>query len=240
MYRKHKDNQGKQVRYIAALVSLVKFRRTRGEESVRHIRDAMLHLDGGASKEAHDVFVERGGYLYLPQVLSNTEYLESLPSNSLGAQYLKHVTNGGEDKFSKLSSILHTNPESSMEHFMARQVDVHDLMHVVLGYGKERLGEACVISAASVYYRGWRLLVVIGILLNVFQRRLYRPSRFLPVWRVAYTEPRLRASSVKCWDLVDWERYLAHPIEDVRRELSIPPSKHYKAIQRDYLLEGGI
>lgn len=240
MYRKHKDSSNKSIKYFSALVSLVKFNRTRGEESIRHIREAMLCLDGGASQSAHDIFIEQGGYLYLPQVLSNTEYLESLPPDSLGAHYLRHITDGVDDKVSRLSSIVHANPESSIEHFMARQADVHDLMHVLLGYGKERLGEACVVSAYSNYYKGWRLIVVGGLLLNVFRRRLFIPSRIRYLWRAVYTEPRLRAASIECWDLIHWERYLAHPIEDVRRRFGVYPSEHYSLVRKKYLSEGGI
>ena len=240
MYRKYKNIPSERVSYLKALLALLKVDRTKGEDAVFNMRDAMLYLDGGASKAAYDTFIKQGGFLFLSQVLSNISYLESLPSNSLGAHYLKHVSDGEKDKIFGLSSVLYQEPESSMEHFFARQVDVHDLVHVVMGYGKERLGEACVVGAYSNYYKSWRVILFAMIARNIIRRRLFRPKRMRDVWRTIYVEPRLRASSVNCWDLIHWERYLAYPIEDVRKKLGIPPSKYYDTVRKKFLSEGGV
>lgn len=109
-----------------------------------------------------------------------------------------------------------------------RIVFLHDMIHILLGYGRENLGEACVLALTA--------------------RQLSLPALSAWAWRVAVTGPgarlgtlRRRASAVReatqiadrmVWLLDrDWQRLLHEDTGTVRRALAIPYPAAYEAAQ---------
>lgn len=106
--------------------------------------------------------------------------------------------------------------------FAERTHVMHDLWHVVTGYGTEDLGEICILAVRSAQMRhiGVWLLCLFGML--KVGRRLGN-GNVGAVVREAFTRGRRAA-----WLYgIDWEAMLPEPIEAVRRRLNLPLPQRY-------------
>jgi ubiquinone biosynthesis protein COQ4 len=160
--------------------------------------------------------------------LVDREYLKSLPEGSLGREYLDFITrenispeglvdaSSGENSFMNLE-----DPE--MVRYGMRGREMHDLWHVVTGYGRDGLGEASIVAASYVYSKnlGMALIAVMaglsfrkaasngGVLRSVFEG--YRNAR--------KTEWLLGS---------DWENLMPLPLREVRQKLNIQEPTRYR------------
>lgn len=139
--------------------------------------------------------------------------LRALPADTLGGAYARFLEREGLDP-----DIFMAPPgmPPKARYVMQRGRQTHDLHHVLTGYGTDEPGELSLLS----YYLGQ--VKAPGILLIVVAGTL----RFLPQYpdlplRIAKAVRRGRQSGflLPTW----WERRWHHPLEDVRRELGIPP-----------------
>jgi ubiquinone biosynthesis protein COQ4 len=157
--------------------------------------------------------------------LNDRESLAKLPPGTLGRAYYEFMAaeNLSADGLVKVSTI----PQSSDDQiwFRERTRDMHDLFHVVTGYGRDPLGEACVV--AFTYAQGHsRGLAVIAI------SAARRVSRALPgqPGRRAILEGYLRGRAAKWLIGADWEALLDRPVAEVREQFGIRPAKYYPQI----------
>ena len=87
-------------------------------------------------------------------VLSNLELLQALPEGSLGREYARFMA---EEELSvtdfaeaSLASMNESDYEDRRAWILAQRLrDMHDLIHVVSGYGRDLLGEMAVLSFSS-------------------------------------------------------------------------------------------
>lgn len=90
------------------------------------------------------------GRLELRDSLEKQHLMNALPKGSLGNKYCAFVQEqdlsaDGLEKANKQSSRSEiANPDLKL--FASRQRDMHDLWHVVTGYGRDELGEACLLA----------------------------------------------------------------------------------------------
>lgn len=165
--------------------------------------------------------------------LSLTEKLSkasAMPSGSLGRAYYDHVTDGYPDRFSILSK-QGSRDRDEFGLFLDRTIDIHDLIHVVMGYDKGRMGEACVIraSAAAGMPRAWNFLLFLGMLRQIY---IHGIREGLWIIRACVLEPQKRAKRVGNWNDIRWEEMLELPLEQVKTQLGISPAPIYDSVIR--------
>jgi len=157
-------------------------------------------------------------------VLTDREGLRALPQGSLGRAYLAFME--AEDLSAQAlvqaSESWERDPlPPDMDLFRARMRELHDVSHVVTGYGRDPLGELCLLT------HGYRQQGNLGRLMIVAMAwgRLPKPARraVFEAWR----------NGKSCGWLADqdWEALLARPLEEVRRNLTIATPNLYRAAQ---------
>ena len=165
--------------------------------------------------------------------LRNKTLLSELPQNSLGQRYLQFINEQGlsadglveasEEQADALDA------DSDLALFATRQRDMHDLWHVLTEYGRDELGEACLLgfTYAQNKNRGVGFIAFVGCF------KLYRRHGLSAARSIfsAYLDGRRAA-----WlPQQDWEALLHDPISSVRERLKINRPTLYHACLESYL-----
>ena len=174
----------------------------------------------------------------LAERLMDDAWLESLPDGSVGAAYRSFVRReqlsaAGLAQVSR-ESLPAIDDEHPLAWFGRRTRDVHDIWHVLSGYHRDALGEACLVafSYAQTQGLGWALIAVAA----AWRGRAIPYPVGRAIWQ-GYRRGRAAA-----WLLgEDYERLMWEPLEAARRRLNISPATVYAAIPqavRDGVLPG--
>ncbi|MEM7099952.1 MAG: Coq4 family protein [Pseudomonadota bacterium] len=163
----------------------------------------------------------------LLDTLRDRGYLSTLPKNSLGAHYLdfvirENLTADGLVEASETVGYDDTDKELNL--FGNRQRDMHDLWHTVTQYGRDTLGEACLLAFtyAQTRNRGLGVICLAGCL---ELRQNYGMEVFKAAWR-GYQDGKRAA-----WlPGQDWEHLLTLPIDEVRTQLGIVAPAQYTTL----------
>ncbi len=118
--------------------------------------------------------------------------------------------------------------------FGRRIRDVHDLWHILSGYGRDSLGESCLVafSYAQTKGLGWALIAA-GAAANA--RKLGGgPEHVAAIW-----EGYQRGRKAKWLLAEDYRTILAEPVAAARARLGITPPVKYDAIALDRRDVGG-
>ncbi len=163
--------------------------------------------------------------------LSDRAALAALPEGSLGRAYLDFVSSQNlsadglveaSEEAPRNKALSYLDPE---EIWLADRLrDFHDLQHVLTGYGRDELGELCLLSfmTTQTYNRGISFIVFVA-------RRQYR--REMPGFDIdgLVREGREIAAAAAWLPAVSWEQRLGESLEDLRVELQLRPPAHYLA-----------
>jgi len=165
----------------------------------------------------------------LLDTLRDRDYLATLPEHSLAAHYLKFVTaeNISAEGLVEPSQDMRAsrNLDADRLLFANRQRDMHDLWHTVTNYGRDELGEVCLLAFTSAQSpnRGIAFICLVGI----FQ---IAKSLGWAVPKAAYRA--YRDGKNAAWlPAQDWESLLSQPIGAVRAQLNIRPPQRYQALR---------
>jgi len=163
-------------------------------------------------------------------VLNDREGLAKLSPGSLGRAYLAWteaeeisaagLANTAESWFSEAEL------SEDRRFVMERYRDMHDLWHVLTGYGRDLVGELALLtfSLVQVRHAGLVLPVVFGYLTHVFDPR--RRRHLNDAWR--------RARRAAWLPVQDWERLVGCPLDQVREALRVGPPTVYEPIRSPY------
>jgi ubiquinone biosynthesis protein COQ4 len=164
----------------------------------------------------------------LVEVLADEAHLASLPENSLGGCYLRMMRSRGFAPSGLLEARdrgagKRVAEDAEHEWFYDRINVMHDLWHVLTGYGTDELGEAALIafSHAQIPNRSFPLLLVAAVLVGPKSWNLAWP-RYL--WR-AYR----RGRRAKLLTGAPWEELLPLPVPAVRERLGVEPAAAWHA-----------
>ena len=153
--------------------------------------------------------------------------MTTLPAGSLGREYQKFVQeeNLSADGLEKANdqSLRPEIMDPDLKLFAARQRDMHDLWHVVTGYGRDELGEACLLAFtyAQNKNRGVGFIAFVGCF-KLFAKYRFNASRaILQGYCIGRDAAWLPGQ--------DWERLLANDLNNVRDQLNIPMASSYRA-----------
>ncbi len=163
----------------------------------------------------------------LLETLSDRAALRATPSGSLARAYLDFVESEHLDADGLVEASETQEPRwenAELERYGKRLRDQHDLWHTLTQYGRDELGELCLLAFtyAQTRNRGIGLIVVVGAL-------KLKQSFGSGVFRAAlrgYQDGR-RASWLPGQD---WESLLGQPLDQVRRRLRIPEPTPYQAL----------
>jgi ubiquinone biosynthesis protein COQ4 len=109
--------------------------------------------------------------------------------------------------------------------FRDRMRVMHDLTHVVTGYGRDPFGELCLLAFNNAQVRNWGLSMLVGMGTLRLLREKTRIPALAAVW-----EARRHGLKSGWLPEQDWESLLALPLEEVRRKLRIVPPNRYAAL----------
>ncbi len=158
----------------------------------------------------------------LMDVLSNREGLASLPPDSLGRAYAAFMS--AEDLSAKgLADAQYAgrrhDPSQSPEHrwFFDRLRDMHDLWHVLTGYGRDIAGEAALLA----FSYGQTKNRAIGIL--VLTAAVRGPKTLDCRWQRTLFRAWRRGRRAALLPMARFEELLPHPLDEVQRTLHIEP-----------------
>jgi ubiquinone biosynthesis protein COQ4 len=162
------------------------------------------------------------------QRLMDDAWLDSLPDGSVGAAYRHFIRseNLSAEGLAEISRQGETAVDEPHPYaWMGRRTrDVHDLWHILSGYHRDALGEACLVgfSFAQTGGLGWAL-IALGA---AWRSRGDKQHPYVKAIWQGYQ--RGKAAS---WLLgEDYERLLAEPLEAARRRLNITPATIYNSI----------
>jgi len=164
----------------------------------------------------------------LVEVLADDAYLASLPAESFGGWYLRFRRGRGFDPAGLLEARdrgarARVLEDEEHEWFYDRINVMHDLWHVLTGYGTDELGEAALLafSHAQIPNRSFPILLIAAVFMGPKSWDLAWP-RYL--WR-AYRRGR-RATLLTA---APYEELLPLPVAQVRERLAIEPAAMWHA-----------
>jgi len=177
----------------------------------------------------------------LAEKLMDDAYRASFPPGSVGAAYIQYLE---REHFSVAGMIDESHkgipPEEVDEihpyaWFWRRVRDLHDVFHVLTGYGRDALGEMCLLAFTFQETHGLGLAFVAG---GGFLRAS-GPAAMQA--RRALLEARRRGKHAAWLPGEDYERVLFEPLEEARRRLRLTPPVQYEKVpvdQRNLVIMG--
>jgi ubiquinone biosynthesis protein COQ4 len=177
--------------------------------------------EGGRIAYERDEFAER---------LSNPAWLGQFGCGTVGAAYRDFIAPRGLSA-EGLAEESRKVPEADVDaaHPLAwyarRMRDVHDVWHVLTGYGTDALGEVCVVAFSHAQTRslGFAVIALAGA------RHLRKARSGQPYGR-AVGEAWRNGRTAAWLPAVDYPALFALPLDEARRTLKIAPNTAYLAI----------
>ncbi len=226
------SKQGKLSRIAGAIKKLIA-----DKEDTKQVFVILDALSGNSGTRAFKRFMktEHGARLVraekpLIDYLQDRDWLASLPKGSLGERYynftkVEQITADGltDASIEGRDEVREFSPEQTLYH--ERMRDAHDLWHVTTGYGRDSLGELCLLAVI------WRQLGNIGVLVIIaagfWVTRKQAPE--LGIGKPLREAFRL-GKAAKNLPGADWEHLLTLPLADVRAQLGIATPHEYRRI----------
>ncbi|MBE9154210.1 Coq4 family protein [Cyanobium sp. LEGE 06113] len=174
----------------------------------------------------------------LPEILDDHAALRRTPKGSLAHAYCDFMESEGltaAGLVAEAESLGRAKYPDLVQWFMERSRDTHDLFHVLTGYGRDALGEQCVLlfTHGQSPSQGHLLIGYAGAA-NIAKMVRGSKAPVLGAVRQAHRTgkgaPRLIEQSIR--DL------LARPLEQVRADLRIPEPTQYRVCHRIWRTEG--
>lgn len=178
-----------------------------------------------ATKEGQRIVAEKRDLI---AVLNDRERLSRLPEGTLGRAYYAFMAEENLTADGLVAASMEAprrmDRYESTRLFGDRMRDSHDLWHVTSGYGRDGLGELCLLAFtyAQTKNRGIGFIVFMGA------RVTAREARGVGIWR-AVREGYRHGRKAAWLPAADWEALLDKPLTEVRALLGITPPSVYRA-----------
>ena len=205
------------------------------KEDTRQVFEIMRALNGQSTAKGYIRLLEtpEGGRIAFQRRefadrLMDDAWLDSLPAGSVGAHYrdfirAEDLSAAGLADVSR-EGIQDVDNPHPYAWFGRRTRDVHDIWHILSGYHRDALGEACLvaISYAQTGGLGWALIAF-----GAASRA--RKDKQHPYVKAIWQGYR-RGKAAKWMLGEDYERLMAEPLEAARKRLGITPPTIYDSI----------
>lgn len=204
------------------------------KEDTGQVFEIMRALNGSSTAKAYLRLLDtpQGGRIAyerpeFAQRLMDDAWLDSLPDGSVGAAYRHFIRSENISAEGLVEISRQSAPTVDEQHpyaWMGRRTrDVHDIWHILSGYHRDALGEACLVgfSYAQTKGLGWALIAAGA----AYRARGAKYPFVKAIWQ------GYRRGKAAKWLLgEDYERLLAEPLEAARRRLNITPATVYDSI----------
>jgi ubiquinone biosynthesis protein COQ4 len=180
-----------------------------------------------STREGGRIAYER---LELAERLMDRAWLASLPAGSVAEAYLAFTASENLSAESLAAESHRGLPDADIDlrhpyaWYGRRNRDIHDIWHVLTGYGRDAVGELCLVAFSYPQMRslGWAFIALGG-----YWRAMGRGGR---PYRRAVREAWRRGRAAAWLPGEDYERLLAEPLEAARRRLRLTPPTAYDAM----------
>ena len=165
----------------------------------------------------------------LYDVLADIDGLGAMPEGSLGKEIWKFYTveqlsiQGLQAASEAAHGVNSDAADTDEARFGRRLRDLHDVFHVLTGYGRDMLGE---IACLAFTYAQTRNTGIGYVVLRVLRQAGWR-SEMGRLARQAYLRGRRSAWLID----QDWETLLYQPLEQLRLRLSVGPAPIYQQVR---------
>ena len=208
------------------------------KEATDQVFEIMRALNGTATSDAYHrlLTTTQGGRLAFEgkefaDKLMDDVWLDSFAPGTVGAAYREFVRTEQLSAEGLAEISRQSGGEIEVQHpyaWMGRRTrDVHDVWHILSGYHRDALGEACLVafSYAQTKGLGWALIGVGAALRSRGGDYPYAKT----IWQ-GYTRGKAAA-----WLLdEDYEALFAEQLEAARARLNIAPATRYNAIPPEF------
>ncbi|WP_417620428.1 Coq4 family protein [Parasphingorhabdus sp.] len=190
------------------------------------VRNARNFLNSSHAQEIMDRNVD------LPAMLDDHDQLRKLPADSLGQAYVRFMEKEGLTAAGLVAEYERygngpKQPDDLTEWYGNRTRDTHDLFHVLSGYGRDALGEDCLLAFS---YSQDPSLGIIFIAYGGGMEVKKELSRGIPVLSAIRQGQKL-GKAAKRITYHNIEKLLAMPLADARAFLNIgEPTLYRKAM----------
>lgn len=205
------------------------------KDDTGQVFEIMRALNGTSTADGYRrlLTTEQGGRIAYERAefahfLMDDAWLDSLPAGSVGAAYRDFIRSE-QLSAEGLAEISRQNAQGVDEPhpyaWMGRRTrDVHDIWHILSGYHRDALGEACLVGFSYAQTRGlgWALIAVGAAWRS-------RNDKHYPYAKAIWQGYR-RGKAAKWLLGEDYERLMREPLESARRRLNITPATIYNAI----------
>ncbi|XAP77159.1 Coq4 family protein [Citromicrobium bathyomarinum] len=175
---------------------------------------------------------------YLPPILDDHETLRKLPEGTVAHAYCDFMEREGLSAaglVAEADKLGRPKYDDLVQWFAFRSRDTHDLMHVLTGYGRDALGEQCVLlfTYGQQPSHGHLLIGYAGAW-NI--KKMAGRSK-APVYKAVRQAQR---TGTACPALVGMSirELLAMPLDEARAKLNIPEPHWYRECHRVWKEEG--
>ncbi len=186
-----------------------------GDDGESSFQRFLSHPDG------RRLLASRPGLL---EALADRSALSRMPDESFGRAYLDFVRARGFEPAGLLEARANAETRRSeldpiREWFFDRTNLMHDLWHVVTGYGTDEAGESALLAftLAQIPTRGMAVLVVAAAVVGPKDLRLSWPRYLHRAW--------VRGRRAVLLTTAPWEDLLPRPLDEVRLRLRIEPAR---------------
>ena len=175
---------------------------------------------------------------YLPPILDDHETLRKLPQGSVAHAYCDFMESEGLSAaglVAEADKLGRRRYGDLVEWFGFRSRDTHDLMHVLTGYGRDALGEQCVLlfTHGQQPSHGHLLIGYAGAL-NI--KRGAKGSK-APVFK-AVRQAQKTGAACPALVAMSIRELLAMDLQEARKKLNIPEPHWYRECHRIWREEG--
>ena len=211
-------------------------RLVRNPDETKHVFDLIDALSGNSGERMLRRFqtTDNGRRILaakreLLPVLSDRERLLALPVGSLGRTYAdfmsrEQITADGLVQASMEGGRANAELSPERQVIGLRLRDSHDLWHVVTGYGRDLVGEACVLAVTYAQTRNRGIGAIVAM-------AWWKAGREMPSARTAIRDAYRRGKRAAWLPALEWEELLAKPLAQVREELGFGEPPVYEAMR---------
>jgi ubiquinone biosynthesis protein COQ4 len=172
---------------------------------------------------------------YLPHVLDDHAALAKLPADSVGRAYIAFMQREGLSAAGLVAEYdKFQGPEKRFDDMIQwygnRQRDTHDLLHILTGYGRDALGEQCVLAFTYGQNRNWGNFLIAYAGGFELKRRVKSNAPVFGAIREGHRHGALAKHLIE----EDIIALLAEPLADARKRLNIGEPVQYARAHEAY------
>jgi ubiquinone biosynthesis protein COQ4 len=208
----------------------------RNKEDTAQVFEIMRALSGRSIGRGYNRMlktVEGGRQAFLREELAHKlddpVWLSQFGPGSVGAAYREFreargfTAEGLADEARKVGPLV--DAQHPVIWYSRRIRDIHDVWHVLTGYGTDALGEACVVSFSYAQTRNLGFAFIGWGAAREIQREAPSVPARRAVWQ-AYRNGR----AARWLPGLDYEALFGQPLDAVRERLNIRPASVYQAV----------